>query len=422
MLDLRFIRENAERVRQVCEMRGIAVDVDRLLVLDERRRERLGEQQQVRERRNELAKAMKGRKPSDAEREEGKRLKDRDAELEGELTALTAELDVLHRLVPNVPRPDVPPGRSEEDNVEVRRWGTPPSFDFTPLDHLELGERHDLIDFEAGARVTGQKFYFLRNEAVLLEQALVRFALETARAHGFTLVQTPDLARTEVAAGTGFNPQGPETQVYSIPAQDLVLIGTAEITLSGLHRDEILEPERLPLRYCGVSHCFRTEAGSAGRESKGLYRVHQFTKVELFAFTHPDESDAMQERILAIEEEIFQKLEIPYRVMLLCPGESAVQSARTYDVEAWMPGRGEGGAYGEVTSASNCTDYQARRLNIRFRDAEARRTRFVHMLNGTALAMSRTPIVLLENHQRRDGSVRIPPALVPYLGFDRIGG
>ncbi len=422
MLELRLIRENAGRVREVCEMRGVSVDIDRLLELDALRRERVAEQQQVRERRNEIAKQIKGRKPSDAEREEGKRLKERDAELEVELERTAGELERLHRLVPNLPLPDVPPGRTEADNLEVRRWGTPPRFDFAPRDHVELAALHDLIDFEGGAKVTGQKFYFLKNEAVLLEQAMVRFALEIARAHGFTLFQTPDLARTEVAAGTGFNPQGPETQVYSIPAQDLVLIGTAEITLGGLHRDDILEPERLPLRYCGVSHCFRTEAGSAGRESKGLYRVHQFTKVELFAFTHPDESDEMQRRILAIEEEVFQKLEIPYRVMLLCPGESAVQSARTYDIEAWMPGRGEGGSYGEVTSASNCTDYQARRLNIRFRDPSTRRTRLVHMLNGTALAMSRGPIVVLENHQQADGSIRIPKALIPYTGFDRIGG
>jgi seryl-tRNA synthetase len=376
----------------------------------------------VRERRNDLAKEMKGRRPSDAEREEGKRLKQRDAELDGELEGAVAELDALHRAVPNLPLPDVPPGSHEAQNVELRRVGAPPAFGFRPRDHLELAQLHDLIDFEAGAKVTGQKFYFLKNQAVLLEQALVRFALDTARAHGFTLVQTPDLARTEVAAGTGFNPQGPETQVYLIPAQDLVLIGTAEITLGGLHRDEILEAERLPLRYCGVSHCFRTEAGAAGRESKGLYRVHQFTKVELFAFTHPDESDAMQQLLLAIEEEIFQQLEIPYRVMLLCPGESAVQSARTYDIEAWMPGRGEAGAYGEVTSTSNCTDYQSRRLNIRFRDPATHRTRFVHMLNGTALAMSRAPIALLENHQQADGSIRIPRALVPYAGFERIPG
>ena len=421
VLDLRFIRENVEAVRDNCAVRQVEVDLDRLVALDEKRRTLLGTQQELRERRNQLANEMKGRKPTDEERLDGRSLKERDGALEEQIKAVEAELGELHTLVPNMPLPDVPAGHTEEENVEIRRIGEPPQFDFQPRDHLELARLHDLIDFDGGAKVTGRNWYFLKNEAVLLEQALVRFALETARAHGFTLFQTPDLARTEVAAGTGFNPRGPETQVYSVPAEDLVLIGTAEITLGGLHRDDILDAEALPLRYCGVSHCFRTEAGAAGRESKGLYRVHQFTKVELFAFTHPDESEALHQEILGIEEEIFSALEIPYRVMLLCSGEAAVQSARTYDIEAWMPGRGEGGQYGEVTSASNCTDYQSRRLNIRFRDPRTRRPRLVHMLNGTALAMSRAPIALLENHQREDGSIRIPKALVPYTGFEQIG-
>jgi seryl-tRNA synthetase len=421
VLDLRFIRENLEAVRESCRRRRADVDLDRLIELDEERRQVQVELDDVRRRRNELAKSLKARKPSDAERAEGKELKTRESGLDGRLTDVTAELRELQATIPNLTRPDVPEGDGEADNLEIRRWGEPPRFEFQPLDHLELAERHALIDFEAGAKVTGQKFYFLKNEAVLLEQALVRYALDRARAHGFTLFQTPDLARTEVAAGTGFNPSGPETQVYLVPAEDLVLIGTAEITLGGLHRDEILDAESLPLRYCGVSHCFRTEAGAAGRESRGLYRVHQFTKVELFAFTPPEASDALLEELLGIEEEIFQGLEIPYRVMLLCGVEAAVQSARTYDIEAWMPGRGEAGAYGEVTSASNCTDYQARRLNIRFRDPKTRRPRFVHMLNGTALAMSRGLISLLENHQRADGSIAIPERLRPYTGFDRIG-
>jgi seryl-tRNA synthetase len=250
---------------------------------------------------------------------------------------------------------------------------------------------------------------------------MVRLALERARARGYTLMQTPDLARRDVCRGTGFNTTGPERQIYTVEDHDLALIGTAEITLSGLHADEILEAATLPRRYCGLSHCYRVEAGAAGRFGRGLYRVHQFTKVELFCYAHPDLSNQVQEEILALEEEVFQALELPYRVMLLCGGEAATQSARTYDIEAWMPGRGEGGSFGEVTSASNCTDYQARRLNIRFRDGEAGRNRWVHMLNGTAVSCARALVALFEIHQQADGSIRIPRALQPYTGFDRIG-
>ena len=249
---------------------------------------------------------------------------------------------------------------------------------------------------------------------------MVRYALERIRAHGFTLFHTPDLARREVCAGTGYTASGPEKQIYTIEDEDLALIGTAEITLSGMHAGEMLEAEQLPLRYGGFSHCFRMEAGAAGRAGRGLYRVHQFSKVEMFAFTHPDESEPMHEEILEIEEEIFRGLEIPYRVLLLCGGDAATQSARTYDIEAWMPGR-EGGSYGEVTSASTCTDFQARRLGIRFRDPGTRKTRLVHMLNGTAIALPRALIPLMENHQQHDGAIEIPQALRPYTGFDRIG-
>ncbi len=420
MLDLRWVRENLEAVRENLRRRGAKADLDALVALDAERRRLSTELDGVRQQRNALAASMKGRKPSDEERARGKELKEAEPRLEAEVARLEAGLGDLVRALPNISRPDVPAGADEAHNQEVRRWGEPRRFDFAPLDHLALAEKHRLIDFEAGAKTTGQKFYFLRDEGVLLEASLVRYALDRARARGFTLFQTPDLARRDVCAGTGFNPSGPEKQIYTIEGEDLALIGTAEITLSGLHAGEILEAASLPRRYCGLSHCFRMEAGAAGRYGRGLYRVHQFTKVELFAYTHPDHSDAMQQEILALEEEIFQGLEIPYRVMLLCGGESAAQSARTYDIEAWMPGR-DGGAYGEVTSASNCTDYQARRLDIRFRDPESGRPRFVHMLNGTALALSRGPIALLENHQQADGSIRIPAALARYTGFDRIG-
>jgi seryl-tRNA synthetase len=421
VLDLRFIRENADAVRENCRRRKADVDVDRLLELDAERRASQAELDDVRRRRNELAASLKGRKPTEEERAAGKELKSLESELERRLEAAVSATAELHALIPNMTHPDVPDGEGEQDNVEVRRSGEPKRFDFEPLDHLELAEKHDLIDFESGAKVTGQKFYFLKNEMVLLEQALIRYALEHLRRRGFDLFQTPDLARTDVADGMGFNPRGPETQVYSVAGQDLVLVGTAEITLGGLHRDEILDGERLPLRYAGLSHCYRTEAGAAGRAGRGLYRVHQFTKVEMFAFTHPDASDAMLEEFVAIEEELFRGLEIPLRVVEICTGDLGAPKWRSYDIEAWMPGRADGGGWGEVTSASNCTDYQARRLGARFRDPETGQVRFAHMLNGTAIAMTRGPIALLENHQRADGSIEIPKALRPYTGFDRIG-
>ncbi len=421
MLDLRFIREHTEEVRENLRRRQVDVDLERLLALDGQRRSVQSQLQELQRQRNDLARSLKGRKPSDEERVRGRELKAQEPEIEAQISRVAEELDVLLAALPNLCRPDVPAGADESHNQLVRSWGEPPEFEFPAKDHIELAELHDLVDFAGGAKVAGQKFYFLRNEAVLLTQGLIRFALELARSHGFTLLQTPDLARREVCRGTGFAWSGPEKQTYTIEDEDLALIGTAEVTLSGLHQGDVLDADTLPRRYCGLSHCYRMEAGAAGRSGRGLSRVHQFEKVELFAYTHPDASEAMQQEILAIEEQIFQALEVPYRVMLLCGGDASPQSARTYDIEAWMPGRSEGGSYGEVTSASTCTDYQARRLDIRFKDRGRGKNRFVHMLNGTAIALPRVLIPILENHQRADGSIAIPKAIVPYAGLDRIG-
>ncbi|HXZ85623.1 MAG TPA: serine--tRNA ligase [Myxococcota bacterium] len=418
---MRFIAENLDAVRENCRNRGVEVDLDALVRLDAERRERITEHQSLQEQRNKLAQAMKGRKPSDEERQLGKQLKERDAELEQALARTRDEVLRLQLLVPNMTHPAAPIGRTEDDNRQLRVHGAPPKFAWKALDHLELAARHDLIDFESAAKVAGQKFYFLKNELVLLEQALVRFALDLLRRKGYTLFQTPDLARAEVAAGLGFNPRGAETNIYSIADSDLVLVGTAEITLGGLHQNEILAGESLPRRYCGVSHCFRVEGGAHGRASRGLYRVHQFTKVEMFAITRPEASEAMHEELVGIEEEIYRALEVPFRVVDVCTGDLGAPAYRKFDLEAWMICRGEGGGWGEITSTSNCTDYQARRLAVRFRDGESDRPRFVHMLNGTAVALSRAPIAILENHQQADGSIAIPAALRPYTGFDRIG-
>jgi len=316
--------------------------------------------------------------------------------------------------------PDAPVGKEATDNKVIRTWGEPRKFDFPPKDHVALAERLALVDFEAGASVAGQKFYFLKNEAVLLELALVQYAMETLVAAGYTPVITPDLARVDVLEGIGFIPRGPETQIYSVANTDLCLIATAEITLGGMHRDQIFDDAALPKKYVGLSHCFRTEAGAPGRDTRGLYRVHQFTKVEMFAFCTAEQSEAIHQELLHIEERIFQGLGLPYHVIDTCTGDLGGPAYRKYDLEAWMPGRGAGGEFGEVTSTSNCTDYQARRLNIRYRVAGQKGTRFAHTLNGTAVAATRAILAILENNQQTDGSVTIPDMLRRWVGKDRI--
>jgi seryl-tRNA synthetase len=382
--------------------------------------------EEVRRRQNEVAQAT-GKEKDPARRAElvaeGKRLRAEVGASEEQLRQLEAEVKSRLGRIPNLTHPDAPIGADEDDSRELRKVGTPRAFDFTPRDHVAIGKALDLIDFEGGGKVAGHGFYFLKNDAVLLELALQQYALRKLVAKGFKPIVTPDLARNSILEGIGFTPRGPETQIYSIEQSDLSLIGTAEITLGGMHADEIFDASALPLKYVGVSHCFRTEAGAAGRASKGLYRVHQFTKVEMFAFTAGslDASGAMHRELLAIEEEIFQELGIPYRVLDICSGDLGGPAYRKFDLEAWMPGRGEAGEYGEVTSTSDCTDYQARRLNIRYRPEGQKGTRFVHTLNGTAVALSRALIVILENYQRSDGLVDVPEALRPYLGKEVIG-
>jgi seryl-tRNA synthetase len=418
MLDPRTLAERREEIAESCRRRGVAIDVDALIALYEREAAAKTRVNEANRRRNEHQQAGKG-KLSAAEREAhvetGRRLKEDVARLEAERSAASEAFREVLATVPNLIHPDAPVG-GEEDFKELRRVGEPTRFDFQPLDHLALGQKLDLIDFEGGARVSGKKFYFLKNDGVLLELGLQRFAVDVLIDAGFTPFVTPDLARPEILDGIGYNPRGPETQVYSIANDDLCLIGTAEITLGGLYADRVIDEAELPLRLAGVSHCFRTEAGAAGRESKGLYRVHQFSKVEMFAITRPEDSEAMHEEIRELQERILAALEVPYRVIDIASGDLGAPAYRKYDLEAWMPGRGEGGSYGEVTSASNCTDYQARRLGIRFRREGAKRPELVHTLNGTGVALSRAPIALLENHQRADGSVAIPKTLRPYVG------
>jgi len=419
MLDIKFIRDNAEAVRRNCANRNVKVDIERVLSLDEERRSRIVAVEEIRRRQNETAQKMKGKLEPEARAkliEDGRGLKAAESEAQEAVVRAEAELGGLIRLIPNMTHPDVPVAATEDGNREIRRWGEPAKFDFRPLDHVELGQRLDLIDFDSGAKVAGQKFYYLKNEAVLLEQALILYALHALRPEGFSPVMTPDLARASILDGIGFNPRGEETQIYSVDKTDLCLIATAEITLGGMLADTILDEAKLPLKYVGVSHCFRTEAGSAGRESKGLYRVHQFTKVEMFAFTTPEKAEETHEEFVGLEEKLFRGLGIPYRVLDICTGDLGGPAYRKYDLEAWMPGRGDVGSYGEVTSTSNCTDYQARRLGIRFRREGEKKPLFAYMLNGTAIAVSRALIAILENYQQADGSVVVPEVLRPYMG------
>jgi seryl-tRNA synthetase len=415
MLDLRFVRENANAVAENCKNRGVVADVALVVGLADRRSELIQELNELKQRQNQLAKAVGGER--DPERRENliadsRRTKELVPEKEAELSAVEGRLREEMLKIPNMTHPDAPIGQDETENAEIRRVGEIPDFGFEPKDHVELGESLGIVDFEAGTKVAGSKFYFLRGDAVLLELGLVRYAMDVLMEHGYEPTITPDLARDEALVGTGFIPRGPETQIYSIEGSDLSLVATAEITLAGSLAGEILDEERLPIRLAGLSHCFRTEAGSHGRASRGLYRVHQFTKVEMFAFTTPEQSEAMHEEMLAIEEEIFQGLGIPYRVVDICTGDLGGAAYRKYDLEAWMPGRD---AYGEITSTSNTTDYQARRLQIRYRK-EGGRPQLLHTLNGTAIAVSRTLIPLLECYQQEDGSILLPEALVPYVG------
>ena len=423
MLDPRTLAARRDEITESCRRRGVKVDLDAVIGHQEHVATLQTQLQEVYRQRN--GHQAQGKRPlSVPEREahaaEGRRLKDEAARLETEVAGAEQSLQALVVTIPNLVHPEAPTG-GEADFREVRRWGTPAAFGFRAQDHLSIAEKLQLVDFEAGARVAGQKWYFLKNEAVLLELALQRFALDVLIEAGFTPYITPDVAKPEILDGIGYNPRGPETQIYSLANEDLCLVGTAEITLGGLHAGSILDEEVLPLRLAGLSHCFRTEAGAAGRESRGLYRVHQFSKVEMFALTRPEDSDAMHEELVALEEKIFRALEIPYRVIDVASGDLGAPAYRKYDLEAWMPGRGESGDWGEVTSASNCTDYQARRLGIRFKRKGGKRNEFVHTLNGTAVALSRAPIAILENHQRADGTVGIPKALQPYLGRDVIG-
>jgi seryl-tRNA synthetase len=413
MLDIKFIREHAKEVEKNCQNRNVKCDIKKLLELDKNRVVQLQYIEQLQAERNKLNELLP--KASGEEKttllEQAKGVKEKLATLQPELDKLNEEFSALIKSVPNMSHPDSPVGKDENDNKEIAKYGEVPKFSFTPKTHEEILINLDLADFERAAKVTGSKFYYLKNEGALLELALVNFAMEKLLQKGFAPVITPDLARNEVLEGIGFNPRGEESQIYNIENSELSLVGTAEITMGGYHMNEILTEEDLPKKYAALSHCFRTEAGAYGKHSSGLYRVHQFTKVEMFAYTKPEDSEKMHEEFKNIEIEIFNDLKIPFRVVDICTGDLGGPAYRKYDLEAWMTSKND---YGEVTSTSNTTDYQSRRLNIKWQKT-GKTQGYAHLLNGTAIAVSRALIAILENYQQADGSVVIPEVLRKYM-------
>jgi seryl-tRNA synthetase len=420
MLDLKLIRSDPERVKAALARRGAADQVDELLALDARRRELLPEVESAQAERKTLSKQIGEAKQAGGDAAElmatVQGLKERIEAGKEEIEKVEAELARITTSLPNLPDPDAPDGLTEEDAVVVRTVGKPTEFDFEPRDHLDIGTELGLIDMEAGARLSGSRFAYVKGDLVLLELALVRFAIELARAEGHEPVVPPVLVREEALEGTGFLP-GDRDQIYEIPKDELFLTGTSEVALAALHADQILDADALPRRYCGFSTCFRREAGAAGRDTRGIFRVHQFDKVEMFSFVEPDRSAEEHERLLAIEERILTELEIPYRVVNVAVGDLGAPAAKKYDCEAWIPSQGR---YRELTSCSNTTDYQARRLGCRYRPGDGEAPVAVHTLNGTAVAVGRTMIALIENRQERDGGFTLPNILHRFGSPDRI--
>ena len=422
MIDVKELKTRYDEIAKNIKDRYMNVDLDKIVKDQEERAALLLEVENLRSKRNETAQKMKQKLDNETRQlyiQEGKEIKEALAEKEARLTVLDEQFKKEVMTIPNYASPEAPIGKEDKDSLAIKFYGEPTRFSFKAKDHVQLGEELDILDFDKGAKVSGQKFYYIKNKAVILQMALERYAMDIVVKHGFTPFITPDVAKEEILNGIGFNPRGAESNIYTIEGTDTCLVGTAEITLGGYYKDTILNKEDLPIKMTGLSHCFRREAGGAGQYSKGLYRVHQFSNLEMFIYCLPEESESFHKEILSIEEEIFQGLGLPYRIVDTATGDLGAPAYRKFDIEAWMPGRGDEGEYGEVTSTSNCTDYQARSLNIRYRDDDGK-IKFVHMLNGTAVALSRAMVAVIENYQNEDGSITIPPALVRYTGFDKI--
>lgn len=409
MLDVKFIRENLELAEKSAREKGYKVDIKEVVRLDDERKAVLAEVEDLRRRRNEVAAKMKGGKPAPELIAEGKKLKEELAEKEQLLDKAQKELDALIKSVPNIIFDDVPLG-GEEDSVEIKTWG---EHHEEGVDHLDFAVSRDWVDFERGAKVAGSKFYYLKGELALLENALLQYGLSKVLEHGFTYMTVPDMVSSRILEGCGFNPRSSEqSDEYYVEGEDLAMIATAEMPLTGYHMDEIIDEEKLPLLYAGYSPCFRKEAGTYGKYTRGLFRVHQFNKLEMYVFCLPENSKEMHEKLLKIEEEIWQGLEIPYHIVNIAAGDLGAPAAKKYDMEYWSPVNQK---YQEITSCSNCTDFQARAVNVRVRRKDGT-IEFVHTLNGTAIPLARALVVILENYATSDGKLKVPKVLQPYLG------
>lgn len=411
MININLIRTEPDKVKQGIAKKNYNPSVvDAVLEADKIRLELLQKVEELRQSRN-----MISNQPSPEEIVKAKQIKEDLQTLEPQLVEAETKVQQLMVDIPNLPADDAPVGKSEDENVEREIVGEIPKFNFEPKDHVELGKALDIIDFETGAKVSGSGFYYLKNEGAMLEIAIINYAMQFLHSRGFTPIITPDIAREKYYLGTGYLPKGEEAQTYKLEDTDLGLIATAEVTLAGYHADQILEDRDLPKKYGGYSHCFRREDGSYGKYSKGLYRVHQFSKVEMFVYTKAEDSAAMHQELLKIEKEFWQSLGVPFRVLEMCTADLGAQAVKKYDLEAWMPGRGD---WGEITSTSNTTDYQSRNLNIRYKTEKG--TEYAHTLNGTLIATSRGVLSILELNQQEDGSIKIPDVLIPYTGFSEI--
>ena len=410
MLDIQFIRENAEVVQRKSEEKGYKnVDVAALLKVDEQRRAQLTVVEDLRAQRNALTDSMKGQKPTPEQIEQGKKLKEDIAARENELKVTEEKWQSQMQSIPNPTFDDVPLG-GEEDSVEIKQVG---AQNKGAKDHLDFATERDWVDFERGAKVAGAKFYYLKGDLALLENAITQFALDFVLKKGFTYLTVPHMVNSRVAAGAGFAPRGDESgNEYFVEGEDLTLIGTAEAPLTGYHADEIIDEAKLPLKYVGYSPCYRKEAGTYGKHTRGLFRVHQFNKLEMYVFCTPEQSRDMHETILAIEEELWQAMGVPYHVVNIAAGDLGAPAAKKYDVEYWSPVDEK---YRELTSCSNCTDFQARNLNIRVRRADGR-VEVLHTLNGTAVSLARSLVAVIEHYQTERGTLKVPTVLQPYMG------
>ncbi|MDQ3836789.1 MAG: serine--tRNA ligase [Thermoproteota archaeon] len=424
MLDPKVLKENPEAIREMLKKRNMLdFPIDQLIILQRHRGDLIKRTQELRRQRNRLSETIASKKRSNQDTSfelgEMKQLSSLMQQTESEAIQLEEKFNELMMTLPNMLSESVPVGKDEHDNIIVRKQGTVIAPKFNPKDHIDIGNALDLVDLGRAAKVSGARFYFLKNELVKMNQALVNFALDFLSDHGYTLIQPPYMIRREPMVGSIILNDF-EDVIYKIENEDLYLIGTSEHAIASMHMNEIIEGRKLPIRYGGFSSCFRKEAGAHGRDMKGIFRVHQFEKVEQFIYCNPDESWREHERMLALSEDFFKRLEIPYRVVLLCSGDTGKISSKTYDIEAWMVGQN---AYREIVSCSNCLDYQARRLGIRFRDKPNEETRFVHTLNSTLVATERTMVAILENYQTSDGTIVIPKVLQKYMGgIDEIRG